>query len=101
MSEVDDAADVEREVAEHARLGVDAIKFVSDTSFPRTLSRELIRATIEAAHSHNLRVYGHIEHSADAQAAIEFGLDALSPRKRTFRMLGNGVELMAAFGNRK
>jgi imidazolonepropionase-like amidohydrolase len=77
VNEVADEAEVRNTVAQLASAGVDAVKFVVDRDHERTLSLPLVRAIVEAAHTHRLRAFGHIDNTADARAAVEFGLDAL------------------------
>ena len=71
-------------VADQARFGVDMIKIVYDdmAAFGMSpplpqLSRDILSATIDEAHSHGLKAIVHAPELEDARSALEEGADAL------------------------
>lgn len=69
-TEVHTADDVRREVDRQAALGVDVIKLY------QTLTPELLRAGLEAAHAHGLPAIGHLM-ATDWTTAAELGIDGI------------------------
>ncbi len=77
VSEVANGAEVDAVVAQLASDGVDAVKLLVDHNFENTLTPSLVSNIIDSAHGRGLRVFGHIDYSADARAAVQAGLDGL------------------------
>lgn len=69
-TEVHTAADVQREVARQAALGVDRIKLY------QFLTPDLLKAGIDAAHAHGLPAIGHLM-ATDWTTAAELGIDGI------------------------
>lgn len=68
---VKDEAAVRNEIRWQAAAGVDFIKVYS------SMRPELVRAAVEEAHAHGLRVIGHLQRTTWTQAA-ELGIDAIT-----------------------
>ena len=67
---VDEAADVEREIARQAAAGVDYIKVYA------RMPPRLVDAAIRSAHAHGLKVLGHVQATSWTEAA-GMGIDAI------------------------
>lgn len=68
---VKDAAAIRQEIRWQAAAGVDFIKVYS------SMTPELVKVAVEEAHTHNLRVIGHLQRTNWTQAA-ELGIDAIT-----------------------
>jgi len=79
--------------------GVDVIKIALalDPSLPACLSVDEIRAIIEVAHAHGLRVTAHVANSYEVERAIDGGVDELAHAFFNVHLRGDWVgELVAA-----
>ena len=77
--QVDDPQVAREEVARLAELGADAIKVIYDDAGGRTpkLSHEVLRAIVEEAHRHSLKVFVHVGTAQDALEALGAGADGI------------------------
>lgn len=87
---VDDARNA---VLEHIAMGVDLIKIVVHNEYNIYLSAEEMKAIVNTAHEHNLKVTAHAIFDKPIQMAIEAGVDGI---EHAYSVSDSVLELMAS-----
>lgn len=77
---IGDLNDVEPAVAGQARKKVDFLKFWTDDNYgtAKRMPYDIMKAIVDSAHRHGLRVIAHVFYLDDAQHLADDGIDALA-----------------------